>query len=365
MVGVLGQQIGDGITALGRVDEVRRDGGVELKPAQRMAVSQQGTHERLHVVATHRGHRAQCIEHLGVGHHGGIEPQHIGRCRVEHHGDAGEFAAARVARPGGGTIGQRLELEEVEQFAHFGVVGREPQLVDIDIEGHIAHQHHEVGVGPRLGLVRAQCFTQFRRLFVDVGENAVETAVGGDELRGRLLAHPGDAGEVVAGVATHGRVIDVLRGRDTRALENASLVVQRVVAHTTAVVEHAHVRVGHQLVAVTVAGDDDDVVTRLLGPFAEGGDDVVGFEAHDVDRGDVQRRQHLTHQPHLLAQDVGGGFALRLVLGVGNMAERGLGAVERHRNSVGTLIFDEVDEHRREAEHRVGDLPTGRDHVGG
>ena len=80
-----------------------------------------------------------------------------------------------------------------------------------------------------------------------------------DQLGGGLLADPGHAREVVARVAAQRRVLGVLRRRDARALEDPGLVVERVVGDAAAVVEHLDVRVGHQLVAVAVAGDDDHV----------------------------------------------------------------------------------------------------------
>ena len=84
-----------------------------------------------------------------------------------------------------------------------------------------------------------------------------------------------------------------------------------------------------------------------------------------LDGGDAERVDHLAHQRQLLAQDVGRGDAVGLVLGVPVVAERLLGPVERHGDGVGLVVPDQVDEHRREAEHGVGDLPRRRDQVGG
>ena len=62
-------------------------------------------------------------------------------------------------------------------------------------------------------LVRAcaSCSTRFcaqlRRLLVEVGEDAVEVAVGVDQLGRGLLAHPGHAGQVVGGVAAQRGVL--------------------------------------------------------------------------------------------------------------------------------------------------------------
>ena len=82
-------------------------------------------------------------------------------------------------------------------------------------------------------------------------------AVGVDQLGRGLLADAGDAGQVVARVAAQRRVLGVLRGRDAGALDDAGLVVERVVGDAALVVEHLEVRVAHELVRVAVAGDDD------------------------------------------------------------------------------------------------------------
>ena len=76
---------------------------------------------------------------------------------------------------------------------------------------------------------------------------------------------PGHAGQVVGRVAAQRGVLEVLRRRDAGALDDAGLVVERVVGDAAPVVEHLDVRVLDELVAVAVAGDDDDVVAARRG----------------------------------------------------------------------------------------------------
>ena len=90
---------------------------------------------------------------------------------------------------------------------------------------------------------------------------------------------PGTPGQVVGRVAPQGRVLRVERGGHAGALGDAGLVVERVVGHAPLVVEHLDVGVLDELVAVAVAGDDDDVVARVAALGGEGGDDVVRLEA--------------------------------------------------------------------------------------
>ena len=94
------------------------------------------------------------------------------------------------------------------------------------------------------------------------------------------------------------------------------------------------------------------------------GDDVIGLPTGQVDRRDPDRIEHLAYQAHLLAQDVGGGFPLCLVERLRLVPERRLGTVECNEHTVGRVVLEHVDQHGREAEHRVGDLPAGGGHVG-
>ena len=99
---------------------------------------------------------------------------------------------------------------------------------------------------------------------------------------------------------------------------------------------------------------------RLLG---RRGDEVVGLPTGELAARHTERRQHLAHEPHLLAQRVGRGVAVGLVGHVGLVAERRLGPVEGHQHLVGALLLEHEDEHRREPEHGVGELPARRRHV--
>ena len=176
---------------------------------------------------------------------------------------------------------------------------------------------------------------------------------------------PGDAGEVVARVAAQRRVLRVLRGRDAGALEDPGLVVERVVGDAPPVVEHLDVRVGHQLVAVAVAGDDDHV-------------DAVGRGA----RRQAWRSRRRPRRPgtcsvgmcsasttswikrDLRHEDVGRLLAGALVVGVELVPEVRPGRVEHDRDAVGLLVAEHLHQHRREPEHRVRDRALGRGQVG-
>ena len=139
---------------------------------------------------------------------------------------------------------------------------------------------------------------------------------------------PGTPGRLSLG-SPRSAVLRVERRRHARALLDAGLVVERVVRHASPVVEHLHVRVLDELVRVPVARDDDDVVATGLRLLRQRGDDVVRFEACEVHGHDPEGIDHLAHQPHLLAQDVGCLVPIALVGGDGVVSERPLGPVER------------------------------------
>ena len=91
----------------------------------------------------------------------------------------------------------------------------------------------------------------------------------------------------------------------------------------------------------------------------EGGDDVVGLVAVELEVGDVQGVEHPLDQRQLAAELVGRLVALRLVLGVLLEAEGLARLVEGDRDVRGHLVAQHVDEHRGEAVDGVGVLPGG------
>ena len=168
------------------------------------------------------------------------------------------------------AVAERAELEEVEQPA---------DLVGVDGALRRGRRGRRRAATSRSSTMTsafwrtcASCSARFvaqlGRLLVEVGEDAVEAAVGVDELGRRLLPHAGHAGQVVGRVAPQRRVLrGTGAGVHAGALLDAGLVVEHVVGHAPAVVEHLDVRVLDELVGVAVAGDDDDVVAPRPRPW--------------------------------------------------------------------------------------------------
>jgi hypothetical protein len=342
-----------GHLAGGRVGDQRQ----ALERGAPLAAGPRGRHRQRLAVAG----RAQPLQRRhrvgGLGQLGDLGLQHLGRRAAE---------AQVLAQGLGQALGQAVELEEVEQAPHLvDVGGPAVQLVDGHAEGDVAHQPHHLLVEPHLVFVLGQVGPQLGRLLVEVLEDAVEAAVGVDELGRGLLPHPGHPWQVVGGVAPQRRVLAVEPGRDPGALLDAGLVVEHVVGHAPAVVEHLDVGVLDHLVHVAVAGDDDGVEPGVAGLRGQSRDDVVGLVARQLEQPDAEHLDHLAHQPDLLAEDVGRRGPPGLVGGDPLVAERRLGPVERHRHAPVPVVAHEVDEHRREPEHRVGHLARRGGEVGG
>ena len=407
--GVALDEVGQLVARLGRVEQVGGDRRVELEPAEVDAARRAAP--RISALtswprtsravdsasATARSSRWSAGIHatrraVGVGDDGQAAQRAAPRLALPRRGEVDGVERRRAAAPTrpatpssttsatscsrsssrehdrrraerlGEALGERAELEEVEQPLDLVHVRLHHERLG-QLDGRVAAQDHHLVVLADPLLVLGERRPQLRRLLVDVGEDAVEPAVRVDQLGRRLLPDAGHAGQVVARVAAQRGVLRVLRRRDAGALDDAGLVVERVVADAAPVVEHLDVGVLDELVGVAVAGDDDDVVAAADGLLGGRGDEVVGLPAGELARRHAERRQHLADEAHLLAQGVGRGVAVGLVRLVGLVAERRLGPVERDQHLVGALLLEHVDEHRREPEHGVGELPARRRHV--
>ena len=158
----------------------------------------------------------------------------------------------------------------------------------------------------------------------------------------------------------------ILAGGDSQvALGDPRFVVEDVVGHPAAVVQHLDVRILDQLEGVPVAGDDDHVHPLGGACGGQGGDHVVGLDALDAQLRHLHGLQHLPDERHLGGEQVRGLLAARLVLRVEVVAERAGRRVEGHRQVLGLLVGEQFHEHRREPEHRVGHRAGLGGQVGG
>ena len=219
---------------------------------------------------------------------------------------------------------------------------------DVDVADRRGELLRDTGV---LGVVGQVLLALGAGDVVDVAEHALEVAVLLEQLRRGLVADPGDARDVVRGVALEAdEVRDQLR-RDAVAVDHGVAVVDLRLGDPAARGHHAHAGLD-QLEEVAVAGHDHHVEALVAGPAGHRGDHVVGLVAlhlHVLVAEAVDER--LQVRP-LLGEQVGLRVALALVLLVDLVAARHA-RVPDHQRGLHAVLGDDLHEHRGEAEDRV------------
>jgi hypothetical protein len=209
----------------------------------------------------------------------------------------------------------------------------------------------------RVLAVRDQVLAALRAAdFVSALEQRLERAEGLQQLGGGLLADARNAGDVVGGVALQAvEVRDLLR-RDAVALDHRGAVVELGLGDPTGGRHHGHQPpLVDQLERVAVAGHDRDGDPLLDRALRDRRNHIVGLEAVQARVAIAERLDERLERRPLLAQQVGARLPLSLVRGVGLGAPRG-SRVPRHDRRRGAVLRDQLDEHRSEAEDRVGRL---------
>ncbi len=256
-------------------------------------------------------------------------------------------------------IAQHPELQVVEELVDVVALPRcSGEIADMDIERHRLDQLGQLPVADHAGQVLAQRDTDLAADGVDPGDQLIERPVLAHPLGRGLLTHPGDARQVVAGVAAQRREVGVLRRGQVVLGPHLVGGEASHLADPLARVQDGDVVV-HQLQGVAVTGTDEHVEPigdRLDG---EGRDDVVGLVAVDHQRRDPQRVEHLLDQRDLTTKVRRRLAAAGLVFAVGRAAKRRAGDVEGDGEMRRFLVPEQVDEHGGEAVHRIGRLAGG------
>ena len=116
--------------------------------------------------------------------------------------------------------------------------------------------------------------------------------------------------------------------------------------------------VGDQLQAVLVPGDDDAVVSLLLGDAGEGAQNVVRLIARQLQVGDPHRIQQFLQDRHLNRQFLRHGLALGFVEVIAPVPESRLSPVKGDTDRLRLLILIEMLENGEEAVDGIGRRPV-------
>ena len=109
-------------------------------------------------------------------------------------------------------VPQHPELQVVEEPVDVVAIPRQhPQRVRGLGQRHVFDQLGEVAVEDDAGDMRSQRVAHLAAHGVDVVDQPLQRAVFDDPLRGGLLPHPGNAGQVVAGIAAQRGEVGILR----------------------------------------------------------------------------------------------------------------------------------------------------------
>ena len=239
-------------------------------------------------------------------------------------------------------------------------VGLARQLgLEVEVDGHVAHHRRQpLGHARVLGVVGQVLLALGAGDLIDAGQHVLERAEALQQLGRRLVADPRDARDVVRRVALEPDEVRHELGRDAVAVDHALAVVDLRVGDAARRRHHPHA-VADELVGVAVARDDHHRDVPLPRPLDQRGDHVVGLVALD---GDVRVAEGLDERAQvrpLLGEQVGARRALRLVVGRDLLAPGQARVPDDDRRHL-AVVGEDLHEHRREAEDRVGGPPVRR-----
>ena len=259
------------------------------------------------------------------------------------------------------TLVQAAKFEREKKIAHRFIVPRfETQLRRIEIYLNVIEQVAELFIDAHLLGVFCDRLAQLRRQLAGVSDHLFDVAVFIDQLRGGLVADAGHARQVIRGLALERDEIDPLLRRHAVALDHRRRIVTDHVGDAAARHDDGDA-VAHQLKDIAIAGDQNYFATFFPRVLGQGRQQVVGFVAFQLDRGNAQASQHLADQRQLLLEQVGsrGSAGLVFLVAIESKLRRAL--IEANDDSLRPLVGQKFDQHRRKAVDGVGHLAGGRD----
>ena len=67
------------------------------------------------------------------------------------------------------------------------------------------------------------------------------------------------------------------------ALQNSGFVINGVITHAAFVVQHPHMWVTDQLIAIAVASNDEHIISGFFAAPSNGGNEIITFKARHID----------------------------------------------------------------------------------
>ena len=254
--------------------------------------------------------------------------------------DRGRLDSPGIAIAGlGDAPRQRAEFHGLEEGDQLRAILRlQHQRIERQIQRRVGAQRHQRARQARQLGIGDDAFAALLLLdFGGAGQQRVEIAVFGQQLRRRLRADAGNAGNIVGGIAGQRLQVDHLLRRHAPFLDdvgNADLLVLHAVIHVDIV--------GDELHQVFIGRDDGDVAAGRFRLAGIGGDDVVGLETLDFDAGQVEGAGGGADQAELRHQILRRGRAVRLV-----------GLVERLAEGLRRIVEDDGEMGGRDADRGV------------
>ena len=183
--------------------------------------------------------------------------------------------------------------------------------------------------------------------------DALEAAVGAQQLRRRFVAHARHAGDVVGAVALQSQKIGELRRLHAVTLAHLAGAVDGHVGDALARGDHVR-ELGAQLVDILIARDQQRAIAQRLVAGRHGSQDIVAFPARHAHHGDAHGLEELLDDGELRLQARVHGRALGFVLLERLGAEFRAPGIESAHDGVRIGDVDELEQHGYEAEHRIG-----------
>ena len=255
---------------------------------------------------------------------------------------------------------QRAELEAAEQLPHGRPVGRIGQrLREVDVELQVALDR-----GQLLGALRLLAVLDQRLAPLLAGHgihvrvDALQRAEAHEQLRGRLVADAGNAGDVVGGVALEPDEVGHEPRRNAVARLDALGRVDVHVRHAARREQHADV-VGHELEGVAIVRDHAGGDPLLVRAQAQRADHVVGLVALELHVAVPERLDQRAQVGLLLLEQRRRRLARGLVAREALQTVHGP-RVPGHDHALRVVVGEQAHEHVGEAEQCIRREALGR-----